>query len=298
MNPNLSPLSLFIRIARPSALVGGILYYVVGVGIAKYLGAVILWPQALVGWVVILFLLLTSQFLKAYYDVGEVKPGLGPERLPAAFLPRQGIFLVAASSMTAAAVMTVLLLQMGSINLSALLILFCSFLVAFFYGVPPVRLASSGYGEFSESVLMTSLIPTFAYLLQSGYMHKLVLMITLPLLALYLAARLVFCLEDYVEDIKFGKQTLVVLLGWQRGMQIHNLLVMFAYIFIAISTFFGLPAQLTWPGLLTIPLGGFAVFQMTQMAAGGKPGWKVLNLTAAALPFLAAYLIAFALWTG
>ncbi len=306
MNSQPSPLRLFYRFSRPALLVGGALFYLLGAGIVRYLGHTFNWPRFWLGLAAVLLLLLTSSFLKAYYDLIEASSPMrslqkeyeDEDRQAARILPRPSMMMAASTCMTVGAAVTVLLIAQGAINLPVLLILGAAFLLAFFYGVPPLRLAYTGYGEFVEAVLMTCLVPALAFLLQTGEMHRMVAMITFPLLALYLAARLALSLERYLRDQKIGRQTMMIQVGWQRGMNIHNILIPLAYALLAAASVIGLPWQLTWPGLLTLPLGLFEIFQMSQIAGGAKPGWRMLTVTAVAIPVLTAYLIALALWTS
>jgi hypothetical protein len=61
---------------------------------------------------------------------------------------------------------------------------------------------------------------------------------------------------------------------------------------------FGLPWSLTWPGLLGLPFGVFQIVQMNGIAAGAKPRWRLLMITAGTTFALTAYFITWALWTG
>jgi 1,4-dihydroxy-2-naphthoate octaprenyltransferase len=173
-----------------------------------------------------------------------------------------------------------------------------SLLLAFFMGVPPLRLAYSGFGELAEAILISNLIPAFAFMLQYGELHRLVPMLTFPILALYMAARLALALPQYASDTKKSRRSMLVLLGWQRGMTLHNLLIPTAFVLLAVAALLGLSWNLTWPALLTLPVGIYEIFQVRQIAAGARPQWQLLRFTATVLPALFAYLIAIALWTS
>lgn len=297
---------VFFRFSRPVILLGGVLFYTLGVGIARYLGQPILATQFWLGLAAIITLLLASHYLKAYYDLLDMANPLrrmmrdsgDQEFLENAKSLRQPTLLFSFSTLTAGAVLTVLLIAAGSIDLPILVILGMGFLIAFFMGVPPLRLAHTGFGELAEAVLMCNLIPAFAFMLQFGELHRLVPMLTFPLLALYLAARLALSFPHYSFDTKYRRRTALTMLGWQRGMVLHNLLIPLAYVLLAIAALIGLSWNLTWPALLTLPVGLFEIYQMRQIAFGAKPGWKLLRLTAVVLPALTAYLITIALWTS
>jgi 1,4-dihydroxy-2-naphthoate octaprenyltransferase len=194
------------------------------------------------------------------------------------------------------AMLTVLLLSRGELSPASLLILGLAFLFAFLYAVPPLRLAYTGYGELIAAVLLTNLIPAFAYLLQGGELMGVLGVLSFPLTTLYLAFSLATSLENYFAEIKRGRQNLMIRLGWQRGMFLHNLCILIAYLTIGLSVFFDLPWTLTWPRLLTLPLGLFQVWQIWQISQGAKPRWRLLRITAAASFAITVYLLVFTLW--
>jgi 1,4-dihydroxy-2-naphthoate octaprenyltransferase len=306
MNQSPSPFSIALRYARPAMLVAGVIFYFLGTGIAKYLGQPINWTHFWVGMGLVVMLQLTSYFLKAYYDLADASTplrrmqkdeGLG-NHLTEQQLPRQQVLLLGASTMTVGAMMTVLLFAQSAVNLAVLVIIGLAFLLAYFYGVPPLRLVDNGYGELAEAILIANLFPGLAFLLQTGELHRLLAMMTFPLLIIFLAVRLALSLEHYLQNLRYGQRTMMVVLGWQRGMRLHNWLIPAAYFLLALAYTLGLPWSLTWPGLLTLPIGVFEVIQINRIAAGSRPSWKMLNLTAVALLGLMVYFINLAFWTG
>jgi 1,4-dihydroxy-2-naphthoate octaprenyltransferase len=193
--------------------------------------------------------------------------------------------------------LTVLLLDRVDFSPLIVLILILGFFGAFFYSTPPIRLAASGYGELTTSILVANLVPAFAFILQYGEFHRLVAMSTFPLTALHLSMMVVFELPDYATDLKYDKQNLLVRLGWQHAMGFHNLLILSAFLLLALAIGFGLPLSIALPAFLPLPLGLLQIWQMRRIAAGAKPDWKTLALTAVVLLASTAYLLAFAFWT-
>jgi 1,4-dihydroxy-2-naphthoate octaprenyltransferase len=191
-----------------------------------------------------------------------------------------------------------LLIGQDALNFPGLVILGAAVLLAFFYGVPPFRLAYKGFGDLSESILIASLFPALGFILETGELHRLVPMLTFPLLALLLAMRLAQSLETYLPDQRLERRTMMIMLGWQRGMQIHNVLILSGYLLLAAAAAFGLAWSLTWPALLSLPVGLFQIVQMNQISGGAKPNWRLLRLTAAATFGLTVYLMLLAVGTG
>ena len=300
-----STFSVALRYAHPAMLFLGVVFYTLGIGIAKYLGQPINWTRFGLGLVLVLLLQLMSYFLKAYYDL--INAGSPLQRMQKdepdenkrieRYLPRQNVLLLAATVMAAGAAMTVLLYTIGATNLGVFVFIGICFLLSYFYAVPPVRLVDNGYGELTEAILLTNLFPGLAYLIQTGDLHRLLAMITFPLLLIFLAARLALSLGKYPRDLQYGQKTMMIALGWQKGLHIHNWLVLGAYLMIALAFGLRLPWSLTWPGLLTLPIGLFEIIQINQISAGARPNWKLLNFTSVTLLGLTVYFISLALWT-
>lgn len=302
-NPDRTPLLEFLQNTRPLGLLAGMLLYALGAGIVAYRGESIDWGVYWIGQACITLLQLSSSFLLVYYD--RLREGRRRERSAKNPRPEQqaraltSVYLLSAvTTLTIGAMLTALLLSRGEISPAGLLILGIAFLAAFFYAVPPLRLAYSGYGELIEAVLLTNLVPAFAYLLQAGELIEVLGVLTLPLTTLYLAMTLATSLEHYFADIKRGRQNLMIRLGWQRGMSLHNLSILIAYLTIGIGVFFGLSWQLTWPRLLTLPLGIFQIWQVWQISLGARPRWRLLRITAYASLAITAYLLVFTLWVS
>jgi 1,4-dihydroxy-2-naphthoate octaprenyltransferase len=144
---------------------------------------------------------------------------------------------------------------------------------------------------------MGSLVPAFAYQLQTGELHRLIATISLPLVALHLAVTLVFGLEDFALDIRYEIPSFLVRIGWQDGMNLHNYLIGGTYLLILAGLLFNLPLQVAWPILVTLPLAGYQIWNMLKIARGGKPLWRSLEVAASALFLAVSYLAAYGFWT-
>ena len=295
-----SPSREILRIAHPWLLLASILTYLLGAGIANYLGASIQWQVYLVGQAAILVLLISSYFLREYFDRPAPLAALRETRKPGdpPRLMRANLIQIAATTLTIGAVLTVLLFSQGALNPAAFLVLGLAFILALVYSIPPFRLAHSGYGELVTTVLIANLTPALACLLQYGELHRLLAFLTFPLTFLTLAAGLALRLETYAADIQVERKNMLTRLGWQRGMLIHNLLILIGFLVLGTARLAGLPWNLTWPGLLGLPVGLFQIIQMQGIAGGSKPRWRLLAITAAATLALTVYFICLALWTG
>lgn len=297
-----TPLTDFFRISSWSSLLTGAFLYALGTGIVIFRGELINWRNFWVGLVLVAMLQLSCAFLTTFYtrlleprSIGTPQSG---ENGVGATLPRGSLMLVAVTTLTVGAMLTAVLFAAGAITPSVLLVLGLAFLSVFAYAVPPFRLVYAGYGELVMAVLLTTLVPALGYLLQDGEMSQLLGMLTFPITALYLAMVLALSLESYYADLKAGRQNLMIRLGWQRGMVLHNVLILVAYLLIGIGALIGMAWALTWPRLLTLPIGLFQFWQIWQIGNGAPPRWRLLRLTAIATFAITVYLQAFTLWVG
>ena len=295
----------FIRLSRPLFLVGAAVLYALGAGIAHYLGATIDWQSYILGQVWVTLLQLSTQYLDEYFNTAadQANPNRtfltgGSGALGEGKLPRRVALMAALTCLAVLASITVIVIAKLPLPPEAYLIMVLAFLGAFFYSVPPVKLDASGYGELVATILVAYLVPAFAFLLQTGELHRLIAMSAFPLAAAHLSMLLAFELPDYATDLKFQKHTLLIRLGWQNGMVLHNILILSAFLLIVLARIFGYPKFAMLAGLLPLPLGLFQIWQIRSIAGGARPNWNVLTIGAGALFTSMAYLLGFAFWTN
>lgn len=294
----------FIRLSRPLILLGGVLLYVLGIGVARYLGEPINWNSFILGLLWILLVALGMVYLNEYfgerptlpeYRQGPLSGGLGV--LGRGVVSRNVLLAAAFTVYAVAASLTVLMIQQPAFTPATLIFMLVIFTGTFALVVPPFRLVDSGYGEIVAAILMSNLVPAAAFLIQTGELHRMLAMLTFPLTCLQLGMILAFELPDFASDLKFGHTTMLVRAGWETGMRMHNIFLLLAYLVLGLAALFGLPLSIGLPAFLTFPLALFQVWYMVRIAGGAKPNWRALLFVASALYALTAYLIAFALWT-
>ncbi len=295
---------LFFILSRPLFLVGGVLVYALGAGIARYLGAPIDWGLYILGQIYVTTMQLSANYLNEYYDSPADRDN--PNRTPFSGgsgavgegkLSRETVMWASLTTLTILASLTVVLINVATVSPLLITIVVLAFLASFFYSVPPVKLAYSGYGELTTSILVANLVPIFAFVLQYQELHRLLAMSTFPLTSLHLAMMIAFEFPDYLNDIKHNKLTLLVRVGWQRGMILHNILILSAFLLLGLAATFGLPLAIVLPALIPLPLGLLQIWQMRRIDAGGKPNWTTMGFTAVVLFASVAYLLAFTFWT-
>jgi 1,4-dihydroxy-2-naphthoate octaprenyltransferase len=296
-------LRLFIRLSRPIFLFGGALCYALGAGIARYLGANIDWGLYWLGQVWVTLLQLSAQYINEYFDeeVDRDNPNrtlfsggsgaLGPGKLP-----RQVALISSTACLTGVAYFSFIL--MNSYHLPGLIVLIMAATVigAVLYSVPPFRLVTSGYGELMVTFLVSVLLPVFAFVLQKGELHRLLAMTTFPLFALHLAMMISFEFPDYASDLKHDKRVLLLRIGWQRSMLIHNLLILCAFLILGLALVFGMPYKIGLPVFLVLPVGLLQIWQMRRIADGHSPNWNMLTSVGVILFVSSVYLFTYSYW--
>jgi 1,4-dihydroxy-2-naphthoate octaprenyltransferase len=299
-----NPIGLYLRLVRPLFLVGGILLYALGAGIARYLGVDIDWGVYLIGQFWVTVLQLSAQFLNEYFDVpGDINNqnrtfltggsgALGPGKLP-----RQVALWSALGCLVVLTFVTIVMIAQVELPPVAVVVMLLAFFGAILYSTPPVRLVASGYGELTTSIMISFLLPVFAYVLQTGDLHRLLTMVGFPLTGLHMAMLISFEMPDYASDTKFDKRTLLVRLGWQMAMSLHNILLLTSFFLLAATISFGMPVMIVLPAMIPLALAVLQIWLMRRIAAGAKPNWNALTLNALAIYVSVAYLLAFAFWT-
>jgi hypothetical protein len=89
---------------------------------------------------------------------------------------------------------------------------------------------------------------------------------------------------------------LVILLGWKLAMDMHDWLILAAYLFVGIASLIGLSWNLVWPMLLTAPISIFTVYEILRIKSGTKPRWTLLLLGGYAGIGCMLYVLLFTLW--
>ncbi len=299
-------LRLILRLSRPVYLLSAILMYILGIGIGHYLTGAINWSSFTLGLIWIVFILLGSQFLNEYFNPLVLSHDPGRKNTPFSGgsgaigedrLPRQAALWAGLTCLTITASMTVLLLQNLEINQASGLILGLIFIGVLVYAVPPFRLVSSGYGELIMSILWAGFIPAMAFLMQGHDFHRLLIMVSFPLTLLHISMLLALEFPDYAADVKQGMRPILVRIGWQRGMLIHNVLILAGFVFLGIAFVLGLPFNIGWPVIFVIPIALFQIWMMNRIADGAKPNWNLLMLASVSTFCLTGYILAFAFWT-
>lgn len=287
---------------RPLHLMTLIVLYGLGVGFARYLGERIELVSLSLGLMWLLSISLGLNFLSDYFqtpfDRGLVKLDNENGESPAKGSDdRNEILLyISAACLAGGAFLTVMLGISGFLTLSITLISGLFFILYSLLIIPGVSLDLSGIGEFITSIVLVVLPPAFAYLLQAGDFHRFLYLGIFPLFPLHLAMVLILRLRTYPADIIIKRKTLLVRVGWPRGVFLHNLLILSGFLLFGVALFFGMPYRLVIPVFLALPAAGYLIWYLSKLQDGAPVRWPLISLLSFIVFFLPVYLIAFTAW--
>lgn len=284
-----------LRLSRPLNTLFAALIYILGAGIAQYLG---------IAHDVSVFWLGLGGVVLVQFSMGLLAEALRPVDQPSdddshraqRVNLRKSALMISVGTLATAGLVAILLEYANVITPTVMLFLGFSLFVALAYAVPPLRLVDAGFGEFALAVHIAVIAPAIGFSLQSGEYHRLVSIASFPLTMLALAYFLVVEFPTFAVDEKYDRRTLLRGVGWQRAVSLHNGLVLGAYLMFASARLFGLSWALLWPALLTLPFAIFQIWQLRNISMGAKPVWNLLTVNALAVFGLTAYLLTFAFW--
>jgi len=288
-------LRTLLRFSQPLRLFLASLTYILGTGIARYLGIHLDGRAFWLGLVWVL-LIQVAAYLLAEYFRRPFEP-LGEADNPSQRLRLRTILLqISAAVLTLVAALTVVMLRGRLITPLSGIFLGLVFLLLMAYSVPPLRLVNAGFGEFALAILFADFIPVLAFILQADEFHRLLPLVTFPLTLLALAYWLVLDFPTFASDQKYGRNTLLIRLTWPRAIPLHHALLLAAYILFIVAPIFGFPWRLLWPVFLTLPLVAYQIFMLRNIALGVRPLWPILTANATAIFGLTAYLLTLTFW--
>jgi 1,4-dihydroxy-2-naphthoate octaprenyltransferase len=272
-----------------------VLTYVLGAGIARYLG---ISHNLAVFWLGLggVALAQISMGLLAEAHRSVEQPSDNDEHRAERVNLRNTALNISFGALGALALIAILLSREGALSPVAMLFLGLSLVLVLAYAVPPLRLVDAGYGEFLLAVHIAMIAPALGFVLQHGEYHRLVAIVSFPLTLLALAYFLILDFPSFAADEKFDRRTLLRSMGWQRAVPLHHILVLAAYFLLASALLFGLAWGLVWPAFLTLPFALLQIYWLRNISQGARPIWSLLTVNALAVFGLTAYLLTFAFW--
>jgi 1,4-dihydroxy-2-naphthoate octaprenyltransferase len=284
-----------------------VLSMVLGSAVAGFAGEPIDWSVFTNGTLLLIFLHiamgLVGQFFYMESDLLERLRSLlklNQARRPGEELiierPRYLSLLLSLPFFTLFVFLFIFLMQTRALTPGALLFLLIIIVLAILENTPPARLARSPYRDLAAGFNNIALPAVLALLLQGGEAVGLLMVYAIPLLLLFLALRITQALEKYEEDLRMERSTLLNAIGWERGMLLHNLFVLVAFLLLLLA---GIFTRFSWrllaPCLIALPFGLLQVWQMISIANGAPVRWRLLRFSAHTTLYLCFYLALFTL---
>lgn len=297
-----------MRLGRPLFLVSGFVFYALGAAVAAAHGSPINPALYLLGQAAVILFQFMTHYANDYFDYEADCANTTPTRwsggsrvLVEGELAR-GVALGAALALATLGLGALLVLA-GKEEASplAILALVAVLILSWEYSAPPLRLHSSGLGEFTVVAVVTALVPFFGFSLQAADLvgARVLALAVLPLCCLQFAMMVAIEFPDAAGDRAVGKCTLVVRLGADRAMRLYVVTVATAYASLPVLVAVGLPSAIALAAALPAPV---ALWRISRMCAGDfrRPEcweslafWSVALLIGTALAELVGILFLF-----
>jgi 1,4-dihydroxy-2-naphthoate octaprenyltransferase len=283
-----------LKLIHPVHLLLAALTYTFGASIADYLGINFRAGPFWLGLLGVVIAQLTMSLLPEIFRL-DIEPLDENETRAKRQILRNNILYVSVASLGTLVLIFYSLFVSSQLPRTSFLFPAVSLMIILVYAIPPLRLINRGFGEILLAVHIAYIIPTIAFVFQSGATH-IFLALTIPITFLALAYFIVMNFQTFATDQKFRHVTFLTRLGWERVVPLHHIFVLLAYIFFLAMPTFGLTLSLLWPAFLTFPFALYQIFQLRNISLGLPPNWTLLNATALAVFGLTTYFLTLTFW--
>jgi 1,4-dihydroxy-2-naphthoate octaprenyltransferase len=279
-------------------LVAVTLTFTFGTCIVDYLGYPLDVWNILLGLVSVWFILIGSRVLYGYFDL--VSRGAQPFSIRRDFdgleSPSPQVMLIVVIVLLTFVVAFGYTLARNVSNADLVILMLAGLMLAsvLFWGQP--RMVYSGYGELIQALVICSLVPAFAFSIQSTGIHQILLPVTFPLILIFLGITLAMELESYAGDLKQSRRSLLIRISWQRGIWLQHLFILMGFVLLAAAPLFGVAWRLVWPSTLVMPVAILEIWLVNRIALGLPPRWPLLRVTGWLTFILPTYLLAITFW--
>jgi 1,4-dihydroxy-2-naphthoate octaprenyltransferase len=209
-----------LRVIRPHIVAGGFLGYLVGALYGISLGGGLSWYQFLLGYLIVLFMDLSTHYNNDYYDVevdrsAPFKPFGSVNLLIDDNEMRDSAFRAAVGCSAISLLMASASVLLGSMwHLVGVVVLFNA--LGWLYSAPPVRLHSRRLGEVTIAVGTGFCVPAVGYILTRNGIDGGFTLFSIPLILYGFILSLSLQVPDYEVDRMMDKKTIVGLIGRRR----------------------------------------------------------------------------------
>ena len=287
---------------RPIHVISTMGLFLLGTGLARYLGVRISFPALIFGlaWLILLqqgFIFLGDYF-QTPFDKGlySKTPFDSPRGHPIETKKDEVLLYLSVAAFSAAAVVTILLGIQNWINLTTISLMVISFLGFFLLIVPGLSLDNSGAGEVITSITLLLCPPAFGFALQFGELHPFLIYGILPQFPIHLAMIILLRLISFRDDLQQNRKNLLIRIGWVKAVFLHNLLVLSGFLLFGISLLFGFPIRMVGFVFLVLPAAFYLIWYLSKLEYGAPVRWPLMTLLSLTVYFLPLYLICFSSW--
>ena len=286
----------FVRLGRPLFLLGGFVLYGLGAAVAVAQGRAIEPSVYLLGQAVITAFQLMTHYANDYFDYEADRANATPTRwsggsrvLTRGEVPR-GAALAGALGAAAVGIVTAIVLASRHPGPLLVPVALAILVLSWLYSAPPLRLHSTGLGEFDAVLVVTALVPFFAFYLQASDLVGLrtLLLAIVPPCCLQFAMLLAVGVPDGAGDSVADKRTLVVRLGGARAVRWYIMAVAMAYAALPFLVAAGLPQPVALAAALLAPLAAWRIWCASGARALRPENWESLTFWSVALLTLTA----------
>ena len=289
------------RHVRPLHLLTALVLYLAGAGLARYLGARLDFTVFGLGLSWLLCLYLGVFLLGDYVGISFEAPILparptGDSSVSQDQSASLSLLFGALAFLSAAGVLAILMGVSGEITPAVAVVLAGCFGCSTIVVMPGLKIKYSGIGEFIIPICLVVFPPALSFLTQYGEFHRFLSLSVFPLFPLHLALILTLRLRSFPEDYRLDRKTIMVRLGWVKGIFLHNLLLLSAFFLFGATMLFGLPMRLIGPVFLALIPAGYLIWIYSGLEGGAPVRWSLIIFLALVVFFLPVYLITFTAW--
>ena len=289
-------LRTLLKIIKPFQLVSLVFSYLLGAGLVHYVREMKSWPVFIQGGFFLILVNLSFECLRLLQRLADPRQWPDGLAFKDARLVRWLSAAIAATMLTIATTILISWMQSGVVWQGLVILMTIMLVVGGLYCFSQVFEALIRFELLIEVVLIIVIPPALAYFLQSNDLNQLLTMVVIALVPGYLANRLLALLKRFDSDQTSGVATIVVLMGWENTMLLHNALILLTYLLFAVITLMGFPWFMIWPVFLSLPIGLLEIWLVERVKHGMKPLWGVMQFATACVLWIPMYLTGFALW--
>jgi len=301
----LQDLAAFWRLSRPFFLLGGVVLFALGAGVAHAQGKSTSLVVYLLGQLYVTTLQLMTHFQNEYWDIEADRLNLsrttftgGSGVLTSGALAPQAALTAARICLASCAILAVHLALQGRMPLFTCLLMLAMFLGAYFYSSPPLRLAGTGFGEAIASIVVAALVPWLGLVLAGGQSNATFYAAMIPLVWIHFAMIMAFEFPDELSDGRAGKRTLLVRIGRERGLLVHHFALSVGVCLLAAGSFVALPPKSAFIAVAIAPVAVAQMVAISVVDRGGRIRFEKVMLLAIVTFSLTATLLAIVFWTA